>query len=461
MSNKYQELADNIVDLLGGKDNISSYTHCMTRLRFNIKDKSKVNNEKIDDLASVVGSQWQNDQLQVVTGQGVDAAYRLIGEVNGFDIKTSDSNNIVESEPEKKKFSVAAIIDVITGTITEVLPVLIGAGMINVVLILLNTFNLISPDGPTATTLSFIADSAFYFLPIYIGGSSAKRFNMNVYLGMFFGAVLIHPTFTGLIADGNAGAVFGIPIYEATYTSSIFPIILTNFIASYVYKWIEKRSPEALKSMLVPLLTILVMAPIMLTGLAPLGAIIGNGLAAALVWVHQTVGFLGLGLLGAAYPWLIITGMHHSFSPYLFQSLAQYGHEAMLFPLTYINNVNQGIATLAVGIKSKNKKIKGISTSTAIPAIFAGVTEPALFGINLKYRTPLYGVMIGNFIGLCIAGYLKIVGYAFVGSFGVLGLPAFIGEKPNNLMYMVIAMIVSSIVTFIATFILYKDKVEK
>lgn len=457
MANKYQELADHVIALIGGKENVSSFTHCMTRLRLNIKDQSIVKQAEVNELPGVVGTQWQNDQFQVIIGPSVDEAYRTIAQKHGFSMNESVEAN-EDLGKNKRKFSFASIIDVITSSITAILPVLIGAGMINVVLILLTTSHLIQADGPTATTLTFVANAAFYFLPIYVGASSAKKFNMNIYLGMFFGAVLIHPTFTGLMAEGTPGSIFGLPIYAATYTSSIFPIILTNFIASYVYKWIEKRSPEALKSMLVPLVTILIMTPLMLVALAPLGAILGNSFAAVLVWIYEQVGFLGLGILGVVYPLLVITGMHHSFSPYLFQSLAQYGYEAMLFPLTYINNVNQGIASFAVGLKSKNPKIKGIASSTAIPAIFAGVTEPAMFGVNLKYRTPLYAVMIGNFVGLCIAGIFKVVGYAFVGSFGLLGLPAFIGEKPNNLLFIVIALIVSSIVTFVAAFILYKDK---
>lgn len=378
--------------------------------------------------------------------------------MNGFAKANEDNGTNEDNGSSKKKFSVANVIDVITSSITEVIPVLIGAGMINVVLILLNTFNLIEEGGSTAITLGFVADAAFYFLPIYIGASSAKKFNMNIYLGMFFGAVLIHPTFTGLIADGDPGSIFGVTIYAATYTSSIFPIILTNFVASYVYKWIQKRSPDVLKTMLVPLFTILVVTPLMLVVMGPIGAIVGDGLAAVLVWIYEKIGFLGLGLLGIVYPWLVITGMHHSFAPYLFQSLASRGYEAMLFPLTYVNNINQGIAAIAVGIKSKDVKIKSVATSTAIPAIFAGVTEPALFGINLKYRTPLYAIMIGNFVGCSIAGFFNVVGYAFVGSFGVLGLPAFVGEKSNNLLFIIIALVVSWIVTFVMTLILYKDK---
>lgn len=457
MNNKYQDLADNIIDLLGGKANISHFTHCVTRLRFNIKDKSKVDNASIDNLSGVVGSQWQNDQFQLIIGQGVGEAYKLIQTTNNLETTTTEDESN-DSQAPKKKIGIAPVIDAITGSITEILPVLIGAGMISVVLIILTSFNLIKADGETATALSFISNSAFYFLPIYIGASSAKRFNMNSYLGMFFGAVLIHPTFTALIAEGAPGSIFGLPIHAATYTSSIFPVIITNFVASYVYRWIEKHSPEIVKTMLVPLFTILVMAPLMLVVLGPIGAIIGDVLAGALVWLYEKVGFLGLGILGVLQPFLVITGMHHSFGPYMFQSLASLGHEALLFPVSYINNINQGVATLVVGIKSKNPKIKGLATSAATPSILAGISEPALFGVNLKYRTPLYAAMIGNFVGCCIAGLLNTVGYAFVGSFGLLGLPAFIGDKPNNLLHIIIAIAVSAVVTFIATFVLYKDK---
>lgn len=452
---KFEQLSSQIVDHVGGKNNISFFTHCVTRLRFNIKDKGLVNMGEIEKIEGVVGTQWSGEQLQVIIGPGVADVYKLISEKNGFNQETTLNDDL--GEKKNGKFSFKALIDVISSSITPALPILIGGGMLKVILLVCELLGILTKESPTYVTLSFVSDAAFYFLPIYVGAACAKKFGLNMWIGMFLGAVLIHPTFTAMITKDDPGSIFGIPIYATTYASSIFPIILSVYVASYIERLATKYSPDFLKAMLVPLVTILIMTPLMLCVLGPIGALIGNYLTDIVMWLYENTGFIAVAAMGAVLPWLIITGMHHSFNPYVFQSIAKLGYEPLMLVVTFVNNINQGIACLAVALKTKNKNLKTIASTSGFTALVAGVTEPALYGVTLKYRTPLYAVMIGNLIGGLVAGIFKVVIYAFAGSWGIFGLPAFIGENHNNFMYMIIAVIVGLIVTFIATLIMYKD----
>lgn len=459
MDKKYNKLVDNIIELIGGKENISYFTHCVTRLRFNVKDKGLVKEKQLDDLEGVVGHQWAGEQLQIIVGASVGEVYNAIAEKYGFEQDNSVNNN--GNQGKKKKFSFMTLIDTIASCITPVLPVLIGGGMVRVILVLCELVGLLTTKSPTYVTLDFVSEAAFHFLPVFVGAASARRFGMNMWIGMFFGAILISPTFSSMIDAGDAGSILGLPIYDATYSSTIFPIILTNYLASHIEKYTIKLSPDFLKTMLVPLVTILITTPVMLLLLGPIGAFIGDYLAISILWIYDKLGFFAVALLGALMPWLVITGMHHSFNPYNFQSFATRGYEPLALVVTFINNVNQGAAAMAVAIKSKNKDLKALATTTGATALIAGVTEPALYGVTLKYRTPLYAVMIGNAAAGVVAGLFKVVIYEFA-VWGIFGLPAFIGgEGLSNFIYMIIALVVGIIVTFITTLILYKDNIEK
>lgn len=261
-NSKYEELAGQIAELIGGVENVSYFTHCMTRLRFTVKDKEIADAERIKVISGVKGVQWSGDQLQIIIGQTVDEAYAAICAKTG--LGTQNTSHSEETTPVKKKFSPMVLVEVISGCIAPVIPVLIGAGMLKVVMLVLELVGLISADGATFTTLNFVADAAFYFLPIYTGAAAAKKFEMNTFVGMFLGAMLVHPTFIEMCGAGAAGSLFGIPIYAGTYTSSIFPAILSVWAASYVERFMKKHSPDFLRTMLVPFGTILIMTPVSL-----------------------------------------------------------------------------------------------------------------------------------------------------------------------------------------------------
>jgi PTS system beta-glucosides-specific IIC component len=445
-----RELATNIVDLVGGKDNISNIIHCMTRLRFTIKDKSLVNLDQISDLEGVIGAQWSNEQFQVIIGQWVSELYKDVCEVANI----QQQSQLDENLDEKKKFGPGAIIDSISGCLAPVIPIVVGAGMLKVVLILATLLNILKDTSPTYQVLNFASDAGFYFLPVFLGAFSANKFKTSMPLGMLMGAILLHPNFVASVGEGATLSIFGLPIYATTYSSSIFPVIMSVFVMSYVERFFSKIIPNAVKVIFVPLLTILVMLPLALCLIGPAGAFFGVYLAQAIMWLYNTTGFVGIAVLSAVYPLLVITGMHGALFPPMMQSLTTLGYEPIIGLSGVISNLNQGAATLAVAVK--NKKERSTAISAAITAILGGVTEPAMFGINLKYKTPLYATMAGSFIGGSIAGLLKVYMYALGGSAGIFGVTGFIAEQSSNIIYLFVAILAGLISTFIITMFIYK-----
>ncbi len=452
---KYDDLAKAIPELVGGLDNVTFFTHCVTRLRFDVKDKSLIDLNRVKKAPSAKGAQWSGNQLQIIIGGGVEEAYDCVSKATGLGNKKSGNN---DDGAEKKKFRPAAIMEFIAACITPVVTLLIGTGMIKVLMLLGTMLGLISDQSSTYQVLSFVSDSAFYFLPVFIGHAAAAKLEMNPYMGALLGAMLLHPNFIEMAGSGNPISVFGLPVRAVAYSSSMFPAILMVWIASYVEKFLRKHTPEMLRSILVPFLTVLVMTPVGLCALAPLGDILGVYLADAIIWLYETFGFIGVALFTGLHPLLVMTGMHHGTGPYLVASLADPGYEALASPATVLDNINLGVASLAVAIRTKSKRVRANAVPSSITAIVGGVTEPALFGVVLQYRKVLISTMLGGFVGGAVAGLAKCASYAFAGSYGVFGLFTFVsGDGVSNLIWMIIAVLAGAVVTFLSTLILFRD----
>ncbi len=457
MATKYNEIAEKIVDLVGGKDNIQFFTHCVTRLRFNLVDQNKVDKETIDKLTGVLGSQWQNGQLQVSIGQAVGDVYKMICDQNGLKLEEA-VDEVVDDVVKEKGFKgvVNSIFNGISGSLSPLIPALIGCGLIKVILIFCDMLG-VPADNSTYQLVSFLGDAGFYFLPIMIGDFAARKFGANPGLGMVLGGMLVYPAF----AAGSGWTLFGLPVYANGYSSTIVPILLTCAVMAPVEKFIAKKSPEVLRSVLEPLCTLAIMAPLAYLVLGPIGSFLGQYLSKFVLWLYNTLGFVGVAVFAAIMPFVIMTGMHGAFVPYLLQMLTDpsIGYEPIFFPALIISNINQGIAALAVALKTKKLDIRADGLSTALTAVVAGVTEPAMYAINLKYKTPMYGAMIGSCIGGLVAGLLKTAIMAFAGASSVIALPLFVStDKPNNFLFMCIATLVGVVATFVATWILYKDE---
>ena len=450
---KYAELADKVLELVGGKDNIEFFTHCVTRLRFVLKDQSMAKVDEIEKIKGVLGCQWQSGQLQIIIGQSVGDAYQLICEKGGLAMEKPVEMDEGDVPQEKKKLTlrgaVSSVLDAISGCLTPAIPLLIGCGMIKVILMILEAAGLLAAESTTYTLLSAVGDAGFYFLPVIVGGNAAKKFGANIY-----------PTFVDGVSAGTAFTLFGLPVYGASYTSTIFPVILCVWVMAPIEKFFAKHSPDSLRSIIEPLCTLIVMIPLSFCILAPAGAFLGTYVSEFMLWLYDAIGFIGVALLAALMPFIIMTGMHSAFVPYLLQMFSTVGAESIFYPALVISNVDQGAAALAVALKTKDKDIRSTSLSCAVTAMAAGVTEPAMYGVNLKYKTPMWGAMIGSAVGGLVAGLMKVSIYAFAGVSSFVALPLFIGETASNLIWMCISVAIGIIVTFVMTLILYKEKKE-
>lgn len=453
---RFEELSNRVLELVGGKDNISLFTHCVTRLRFNLKDKGMAKLDEIAKVKGVLGVQWSGEQLQIIIGQAVGDAYNLICKKTGLEQAAAIDENL--DEGVKHKFSVGNLVAGIAGCLTPLLPLLIAGGLVKVVVLLCQQIGVLTPEMPTYVTLTFVGDAAFYFLPIFAGATAAKKFGANIGLGMLIGAIMIHPTLISMVAAGSAGSVFGIPIYAGSYTSTIFPVILSVYVMSKIQRFVGKHSPDVVRSITEPLITILIMIPLTLCVLAPIGAVVGDFLGAAINWLYGTCGFVAVMLLAAIYPYVVMTGMHVGFTPILLNGFATVGYDPIICVANFISNFNQGAACAAVAIKAKDTALKSTAATCAVTAIVGGVTEPAMFGITIKYKTPMYGCMLGGLAGGLFAGLTHTYLYAFPGSGGMFGLPAFIGPTSMNIIMMLISLVIGMIVTFVAILFFYKDK---
>lgn len=455
----YDALIHQIVDLVGGKENVQDVLHCITRLRFNVKDKSKVQTEAIGKLEGVLGTNWVGNQLQIIIGQNVNDVYTAICKQHGLDAQASVDENLDASSQKLTLRAIPGIcVDYISGSIQPLLPALIGAGFIKIIVLIGEMMGLLTAGSSTHTILTFAGDAAFYFLPVMVGVYAAKKLGANPGLGMLMGAILIHPDFVTAVGTGDPLTLFALPVQSLTYSSSVFPILLTVAVMAPIEKFFAKHSPEMLRSITEPLGTILITLPLSLCLLAPLGNTIGNGLSAILLGFYEMTGFLGVALITALMPLLIMTGMHVSLVPYALDCFATLGYEPFFFLAMTISNINQGAACTAVAIKTKDKALRSTAFSCAVTAFTSGVIEPGLYGVSLKYRTPLYGIMIGSFVGGGLASLLGAAAYSNSGSFGLISLPIYFNGTVSSIIAILAGVIVGIAVTFLSTMVLYKPE---
>ena len=455
----FDQLADQILLHVGGKENITYLAHCMTRLRMTLKENSLAEIEALKKLDGVMGTQWSGDQLQIIIGQKVPDLYAIVRRKGGLDQANTVSENVDGKAKEKltPKVIGGKILDGLSGSLSPMIPLLIAGGLLKLIVVIGAQLKLLDSASNTGALLNFWGDAAFYFLPVFVGGFAAKKFGANVGLGMMLGAALIYPDFIAMVGEGTAITLFGLPVYMATYTSTLLPSVLCVWVMSYVEKFFAKHSPDSLRAMLEPFCTMLIMVPLSLCVLAPIATMIGNVVGVGLNWLMGSFGFIGLAIIGALWPILIVAGMHVGLLPFIFQQLSAFGYMTINIP-NFTNNFAQGAACLGVAVRTKDSNLRAESITCAITALTGGISEPAIFGICLQKRTPLYASMIGNAVGGAIVGLTGCKMFTFTAAGGLLGLPAFIGESAANLLFFLAASAATMVVTFLMTMVLYKPE---
>lgn len=445
----YDALAKEIIEKVGGVSNISSLAHCMTRLRFSLNDTSKVNIDEVKKINGVVGAVNKSGQFQIIIGTHVSQVYEAIVKQGGAG--TDSSSDVVE---EKKGF-VSSIIDTIAGVFIPVVGALAGSGMIKAFLALLVAMNLIDQTGQTYYIFNFVADAAFYFLPFLLAVSCATKFKCNPYFAVVLAGALLHPNLAALKSAGDPVSLFGIPMVLASYSSSVIPIILTVWVMSYIERFAKKVSPSPVKIFLVPMIVFLVTAPIALLAVGPLGTVFGNWMAVGFDILDQKAGWAIPILMGALSPLLVMTGMHHSLSPVALAQYASMGYGTILGPGMLASNIAQAGASLAVAFKTKDTNLKAVATSGGVTALM-GITEPALYGVNLPLKTPLYAAMIGGGVAGAWAGFAGMKTYASAVA-GIFAFPVYIGpEGLQNMWNAVICAIIAFVVSGVVAILLFK-----
>lgn len=455
----YQELGDKILTLVGGKENVSGLTHCATRLRFNLKDEGKAQTDALKKTPGVLGVVVSGGQYQIIIGNDVNHVYKPIAE------KCSLSQNSDAKKEEGEKKSIGArLIDTITGIFTPVLPAITAAGMLKAVLSLLVAFSLVDTEASTYQVINFMADAVFYFLPILLANSAAKKFDCNPYLAMMLGGILLHPNFINMVTasqeSGEAIKLFFIPIYNASYSSSVIPIILMVWFMSLVEPIADRISPKPVKFFIKPLITALVAGAVGLAVLGPIGYIIANWIATGVTLLNTYVSWLVPLILGGVFPLLVMTGTHYGIIPIGINNRMTTGFNTIVYPANLASNIAQGAATFAVAVKTKKSDIRQLASSAGITAV-CGITEPALYGVNMRFKTPLISACIGGAAGGLFMGIFTVKNYGG-GSPGLMTLPGYIGgDSLRDLMLACIGAAIAFVIAFIISFILYKDKEEE
>lgn len=456
----YQELARTIIENIGGEKNINGLTHCATRLRFNLKDEEKAQTDVLKNTAGVMGVVSKGGQYQVIIGSDVGSVYKEILKA----VPSLDGQQVEAAEKDDRGIA-SKVIDTITGIFTPILPAITAAGMLKAVLSLLVVFNAIDKTGQTYIIIDFMADSAFYFLPILLAASSAQKFRTNMYLAMMVGGILLHPNFVGMvnaIKEAGEGGIhlFGMPISAVTYGSSVIPIILAIWFMSYVEPIADKISPKAIKFFSKPLLTIAVVGTVSLVVIGPIGYFISDGISNGIQALENFSPWLVPTVMGALTPLFVATGTHYGLVPIGINNRMTIGYDSVIYPGMLASNLGQGAASMAVGLKSKDSSIKQLAASAGLTGLF-GITEPALYGVNLRFKTPLYAAMIGGGLGGLFMGISRVKNFTG-GSPGLLTLPSYIGEDTLNYLYLAcIGGAISIVISFVLSYILYKEPTTK
>lgn len=453
----YGDLASRIIENVGGKENVLSLTNCATRLRFNLKDDSKANTEVLKNTKGVMGVVNKGGQYQIIIGSDVANVCKAINEIANFEKGTA-------AEEKDDRNAVVKVLDTIAGIFTPIIPAITGAGMLKAVMALLVTFNVVSTTSQTYSILNFMADAAFYFLPFLLANSAAKKFKCNTYMAMTIAGVLLHPNFVSMVSEakkaGTAISFIGLPVNLASYSSSVIPIILCVWFMSFVEPLADKVSPNAIKFFTKPLITLVVVGSAALVAIGPLGNICGNGIAEGIAFLDQYAKWLVPLIVGTFSPLLVMTGMHYGLIPIGINNLATAGFDTVVGPGMLGSNIAQGAAALAVACKTKNSELKQLASSAGITGV-CGITEPAMYGVTLKLKKPLIGVMIGGGVSGLFLGIFGVGRYTS-GSPGLLALPGYIGTDGfRNITLACVGAAIAFVVSFVITYLVGFEDIEE
>ena len=451
----HKKVALNVIKYVG-RDNLVAAAHCATRLRLVLKDDSKVDQAALDADPDIKGTFKTNGQFQIIIGPGdVNNVYdELIKETGLSELSTDDLKKVAEKD---KKFNpVMAFIKLLSDIFVPIIPALVAGGL----LMALNNF-LTSPGlfGPKSVVqmvpsiagasemIQVMSAAPFIFMPILVGISAAKRFGANQFLGAAIGMIMTSPN----LIEGHHWLLFGLKVSQNNYQYQVIPVLAAVWILSILEKWFHKHLPSAVDFTFTPLLSIIITGFLTFIVVGPVMREVSNWLTDGIVWLYNTTGFIGTGIFGALYSPIVLTGLHQSFPAIETQLITAFrngtGYGDFIFVVASMANVAQGAATFAVWALTKDDKMKSLASSSGISALL-GITEPALFGVNLKLKFPFFCALVGSCIAFAFAGLMKVIAV----SLGFAGFLGFLSINAKSIPMYVLAELISFVIAFALTY---------
>lgn len=427
MAKNYAALARSVIAALGGVDNISAVTHCMTRLRFVIKDDALIDSPTLKTIPGVLGVVRSDNQCQVIIGNTVSQAFQEVVSLLPGDMQPAQPVG-------KPKLTLRRI----------------GAGI-------LEMSGVLTKGSPTLTILNVIGDGAFFFLPLMVAASAAIKFKTNMSLAIAIAGVLVHPSFIELMAKAAQGehVEFAlIPVTAVKYTYTVIPALVMTWCLSYIERWVDSITPAVTKNFLKPMLIVLIAAPLAILLIGPIGIWIGSAISALVYTIHGYLGWLSVAIMGALWPLLVMTGMHRVFTPTIIQTIAETGKEGMVMPSEIGANLSLGGSSLAVAWKTKNPELRQTALAAAASAIMAGISEPALYGVAIRLKRPLIASLISGFICGAVAGMAGLASHSMAAPGLFTSVQFFDPANPMSIVWVFAVMALAVVLSFILTLLL-------
>ena len=456
-----KEIAQKVLDAVGGAANVTSATHCMTRLRLTLKDAGIPNDDEVNKIAGVLSVVRSGGQYQVVIGQNVPKVYAEFCALTGLAQQEAIDENL---DAPKEKLTPKAIggkvLNYLAGSVTQMIPIMIAAAMFKTIYVILgpDMLKLFTAESDIYRLMDFLYDAGYYFMPIYLGYAAAKTLKANPMLGLYMGGILLAPDLIDIVAAGEPFTVCGIPMRLVNYGSTVLPILLSVWILSYVEKFWKKIMPDALATIFVPFLTMAVMTPLALCALAPIGSFLGDYIGAGLIAFGAHGGFIAVAVIAGLWEFLVMTGMHQVVLISGIMILLSGGTDSCVM-------VGGGMATMAAFgmalgafLRIREKDEKALAFGYFVSGFIGGVTEPVLYGIGMKYKRPFIALFVGGFCGGLYAGLTHVTCYV-LGATNFLG--AFVGYVAGgtaNTVNGIIASAISLGATAVLTYMFGFDK---
>ncbi|WDH76054.1 beta-glucoside-specific PTS transporter subunit IIABC [Exiguobacterium marinum] len=446
---QYKQLAETIVEHVGGKENVKSVFHCATRLRFKLKDESKASAATLKQQDGIITVVQSGGQFQVVIGNNVPYVYKEIVEVGGFQTASTDA--------EEKTGVFNRLIDVIAGIFTPILGPMAGSGLLKGLLAILVALGLLTQEMGTYVVLNAAADALFYFLPVILGHSAAKKFGGNPYIGMIIGGALVYPSIVAIQGAGESLTFLNVPVVLMSYASSVIPIILATYVSSKVETFFNRHTHEAVRNFTTPMMALLLVVPLTFLAIGPVATYASQGLANGYSFLYDLSPTIAIAFIGAFWQVLVMFGLHWGLVPIIINNLSVVGMDTIVVGVLMATFGQVG-AVLAITLKAKNPKVKGLGTSSTIAGVF-GITEPAMYGLTLPRKKPFVFGMIGGAAGGVIGGLFGTAAYA-MGGLGIFSIPVMIPTTGVDLAFYgaFIGMAVAAVVALVLTMVFHKEE---